>query len=56
MKDKQSLLVTHSASSASNGVTWGETINAAMEYLKREPFDKAAGTAELVGHSDKSKY
>jgi hypothetical protein len=54
MKDRQPLLVTHCASSASNGVTWGETIQAAMKYLERDPFEQAIAPAKLKGHSDNS--
>ena len=50
------LLLTHACSSASNGVTWGETIQALQSYWAVDQYEKAIRAPEIRAHTDNRSY
>ena len=55
-KDGTTFLLTHSSSSAANGVTWGETINAVEAYWENEPLEQAISKPQLTAHTNQKSY
>lgn len=53
---QDTVMITHSCSSSSNGFTWGETIHALEEHWQADPFDGALRTPALRAHSSQRSY
>lgn len=49
-------MLTHCCSSASNGHTWGDCIDAVMDYWNYEPYDNAIRKPALRCHKVKASY
>lgn len=50
------LLLTHACSSASNGVTWGEAIEALRGYWAHDQYEKAIKAPKVHAHTDNRSY
>ena len=48
--------LTHCCSSAANGVTWGDTIEALQSYWAKDPFDNAIAAPCLSAHPTDRAY
>jgi hypothetical protein len=53
---KQNLLITHSSSSASNGVTWGEVIKVMDNQFAHDSYDNAVMAPKLTAHTNSQSY
>lgn len=55
-RDGTSFLLTHSSSSSTNGVTWGDTIDAVESYWENEPLENAFYRPNLTAHTNQKSY